>query len=217
VSVLLVRRARRAGARGQSLVEFSLIVPLFLLILFGMMEFGFIFSHDLTIEYATREGARAGAALANGGGTLGCGAGQSPNSTTVDPLIIAAVERVLQSPGSQVVAAHVSQIVIYKANPTTGADDQGPRNVWTYSPGNGPIPQGSTSPLNFVSASVGWQACSRNNGPSGTNPPDSLGVSVTYTYDFVTPLASILGFFGGGTPSLTVTDRTVMQLNPTAS
>ena len=215
MSMLQVRRARRAGAQGQSLVEFSLIVPLFLLILFGMMEFGFIFSHDLTIEYATREGARAGAALANGGGTLGCGTGQSPNSTTVDPLIIAAVERVLQSPGSQVVVAHVSQIVIYKANPTTGADDQGLENVWKYQQGT--IPNVDGQPLGFGATSVGWQACSRNNGPSGTNPPDSLGVSVTYTYNFVTPLASILGFFGGGTPTLTVTDRTVMQLNPTAS
>jgi Flp pilus assembly protein TadG len=215
--MLPVRRARRAGARGQSLVEFSLIVPLFLLVLFGMMEFGFIFSHDLTIEYASREGARAGAALVNGGGTLGCGTGQSPNSTTVDPLIIAAVERVLQSPGSQVVVAHVSQIVIYKANPTTGADDQGLENVWKYQQGT--IPTVDGQPLNFGATSVGWQACNRNNvtNSTGSPPPDSLGVSVTYTYNFVTPLASILGFFGGGTPTLTVTDRTVMQLNPTAS
>ena len=49
-------RSRREG--GQSLVEFTLIVPLFLMILFGMIEFGFVFTHDLTVEYATREGAR---------------------------------------------------------------------------------------------------------------------------------------------------------------
>ena len=38
-----------------------------MLILFGMLEFGFVFSHNLTLQYATREGARTGALLANGG------------------------------------------------------------------------------------------------------------------------------------------------------
>lgn len=218
MSVLRDRRMRRVAGRGQSLVEFSLVVPLFLLILVGMMEFGFIFTHDLTLEYATREGARAGAALANGGGTLGCGSGQSPNWQSVDPLVIAAVERVLQSPGSQVVVARVSRIVIYKANPTTGANDQGRQDVWSYSAGAGPVPQGSSEHLNFVDASYpngdSWPACSRSNAAPSI---DSIGVSLTYTYDFVTPLASILGFFGGGTPTLTMTDKTVMDLNPTAS
>jgi hypothetical protein len=210
---------RRGDARGQSLVELTLVVPVFLLILFGMIEFGFVFSHDLTLEYATREGARAGAALDNGGGTLGCGTGQSPNWTTVDPLVIAAVERVLQSPGSLVVISQVSQIVIYKANPTTGANDQGHQDVWTYSPGAGPIPQGSTNHLNFVDASYpnsdGWQDCSRSNASPNI---DSIGVSLVYTYKFQTPLAGVLSFFGGGGgPTLTINDKTVMQLNPSAS
>ena len=209
---------RRGGARGQSLVEFTLIIPAFMLILFGMIEFGFVFSHDLTLEYATREGARAAAALDNGGGTLGCGVGQSPNWTTVDPLVVAAVERVLQSPGSLVVISKVSQIVIYKANPTTGANDQGKQDVWTYSPGNGPIPQGSTSHLNFVDSSYpngdAWQACSRSNASPNI---DSIGVSLVYSYNFQTPLAGVLNFFGGGGSTLTLTDKTVMQLNPSAS
>jgi hypothetical protein len=213
------RRLRPGHARGQALVEFTLIVPVFMLILFGMIEFGFVFTHDLTIEYATREGARAGAALDNGGGTLGCGSGQSPNWTTVDPLVIAAVERVLQSPGSQVVISGVSQIVIYKANPTTGANDQGHQDVWTYAPGAGPIPQGSTSHLNFVDSSYpngdGWMACSRGNASPNI---DSIGVSLVYSYSFQTPLAGILRFFGGGGgATLTLTDKTVMQLNPTAT
>ena len=46
---------------------------------------------------------------------------------------------------------------------------------------------------------------------------DSIGVSIVYTYQFQTPLATILGFFGGGTPSLEVTDKTVMDLNPATS
>ena len=44
-----------------------MIVPLFMLILLGLLELGFVFDHLLTISYATREGARTGAALADGG------------------------------------------------------------------------------------------------------------------------------------------------------
>jgi len=73
--VIRRRRAiRHAGERedGQSLVEFSMIITVVMLLLLGMLEFGFLFDHHLTLEYATREGARVGAALANGGGALGC-------------------------------------------------------------------------------------------------------------------------------------------------
>jgi len=212
---LRVEPSRRISS-GQGLVEFALILPLFLLMLLGMIEFGFVFSHDLTIEYATREGARAGSALDNGGGPLGCPG--SPSWKTVDPLVVAAVERVLTSPGSQVLIANVSRIVIYKADPRTGANNQGLQDVWTYAPGAGPVPAGDTKPLDFVDGSYpggdAWQACSRTNAAPAI---DSIGVSVTYTYHFQTPLATIEGFFGGGTPSLTLTDKTVMQLNPSSS
>src|SRR6185295_6441107 len=139
----------RKRGRGQALVELALIVPILLLILTGTIEFGFVFTHNLTLEYATREAARVGAALYNGGGALGCGAGQSPNWTDVDPLIIAAAERVLASPGSHVVSSRVSQIVIYRVD-SAGNAIAGTSNVWNYSPGAGPIPQGTTEALNYV-------------------------------------------------------------------
>lgn len=50
----------RARARGQSLVEFSLVlVPLLLLIL-GIVQFGLIFNSYVTMTNAAREGARTG-------------------------------------------------------------------------------------------------------------------------------------------------------------
>jgi Flp pilus assembly protein TadG len=207
-------RCRASGeaprANGQSLVEFTLILPVFLLILFGMIEFGFVFTHDLTVEYATREGARAGSALDNGGGRSAAGCGSRPNWTTVDPLVIAAVERVLQSPGSQVVISNVSQIVIYKANPTTGANDQGLQDVWTYSPGAGPIPQGprttSTSSIRRTRTTLTRGRPAR--AAMRCRRIDSIGVSLTYTYAFQTPLASVMRFFGGaGSATLTLTTR----------
>jgi len=200
------------GERGQGLVEFALFVPLFMGLLLGVLELGTAFSHHLTLEYATREGARNGAALANGGGTPGCGGGQSPQAATVDPLIIEAVERVLTSPGSPVILANVTQIRIYKANAAGG--ESGPVNVWTYNSGGGPIPKDGTAPLDFKpTGTQSWSTCSRSN----ANPADALGVSITYTYHFSTGLTAMLGFLGTGTgPTWTMTDRTVMQLNPTS-
>lgn len=45
--------------KGQSLVEFALILPLLLLILFGIMDFGRLFHVYLTIDHAGREAARS--------------------------------------------------------------------------------------------------------------------------------------------------------------
>ena len=117
------RPPRTERKRGQSLVEFAMIITVVMLLLLGMLEFGFLFDHHLTLEYATREGARVGSALANGGGTLGCGAGQSPNAADVDKQIIAAVQRVITSPGSAVVPSRITEIRIYKANTTGGVHE----------------------------------------------------------------------------------------------
>jgi hypothetical protein len=207
-----VRPVRRDRQRGQALIEFAIVLPMFAVLLLGVLELGTAFSHDTTLEYATREGARSGASLANGGGVLGCSTGQSPQASTVDPLIIEAVQRVLESPGSPIVMANVSQIRIYKAT-ATGAE-AGPANQWIYAPNAGPVPADDPNPLDFKPNGVqGWSACSRLN----TNPADRLGVSISYTYHFTTGLTQVLGFIGITTgPTWTLTDRTVMSVNPTA-
>ncbi len=43
---------------GQSLVEFALILPIMLLLLMGIVQFGFIFNGQITLTSAAREGAR---------------------------------------------------------------------------------------------------------------------------------------------------------------
>jgi Flp pilus assembly protein TadG len=44
--------------RGQSLVEFAMILPAFLLVLAGILDFGFMLYGRMTLINATREGAR---------------------------------------------------------------------------------------------------------------------------------------------------------------
>jgi Flp pilus assembly protein TadG len=51
--------------RGQASVELALVLPVLLLILFGIMEFGRVFSAYLVITNAAREGARQAAIGAN--------------------------------------------------------------------------------------------------------------------------------------------------------
>ena len=50
---------RRAGPRrGQTLVEFALTLPILLLLLFGVIEFGRIFQAWVTLQNAARAAAR---------------------------------------------------------------------------------------------------------------------------------------------------------------
>lgn len=43
---------------GQAMVEFALILPIFLLILCGILDFGWLFYNQLSLNNACREGAR---------------------------------------------------------------------------------------------------------------------------------------------------------------
>lgn len=50
----------RRDQRGQALVELSLLLPLLLLLVFGIIEVGRVYSAHLTVVAASREGARWG-------------------------------------------------------------------------------------------------------------------------------------------------------------
>jgi len=56
---------------GAALVEFALILPVLLLLLFGMIDFGFIYNDFLSLRQGVRDGARQGA-VANFGTQTSC-------------------------------------------------------------------------------------------------------------------------------------------------
>lgn len=200
---LLSGRRRRNRERGQSLVEFALILQVLLVLTLTVAEIGVAISQNMSLEVATREGARVGASMVNGGGAPGCGSGLSPNWQTVDPAIIASVERALTSTGGGVDLTRVDWIHIYKSNSSGG---EATVNVWR--PGAGPVVDGRA--LHFYEASSPWDACMR----TSTLPADSIGVSLSYRYRLFTPLAAISGLFA--TNEITMVDRTVMALQPTS-
>jgi len=179
------------------------------LMLLGMLEFGLAFNHHMTIEYATRESSRTGAALARGG-TSNCVGGV--DTQEVDQQTIAAAQRVLKSPGSPVRLSDIADIQIYRAN-ASGGQASSDVNIWNYTPGSGPDldPGPGVDRLDFSEASTGWPVCSRSSGPNA----DSIGVRIEYTYHFSTPLGALMNYMGGsGFTQIAITDRTVMALNP---
>jgi len=214
---------------GQGLVEFALVLPpILILLVFGLVELAGLMSDSITIASATRAllviafgGMRValgawrqgedraeayqhvrGVALANGGGTLGCASGQSPNAATVDQNIVAAVQRVLTGTGTRVTLADVSEIRIWKST-SSGAETANLINVWTYLPDGGPVVDGNA--LDFVQTSQPWLPCTR----TYIAPIDSVGVTVSYTYRARTPLKFFFPFFD----LLKITDRAVMSMN----
>ncbi len=55
----------RSGQRGQAVVEFALVLPIFLLLLFGAVEFGRAYLTVHILTNASREGARCGSMPGN--------------------------------------------------------------------------------------------------------------------------------------------------------
>jgi Flp pilus assembly protein TadG len=87
----MTMRARRR--RGVVAVEFALVLPLLLLLLLGMFDYGWYFLCELNVTNAAREGARAGTTVPNGDATrarttalgflAGAGLGAQPTAVTV--------------------------------------------------------------------------------------------------------------------------------------
>jgi len=207
-------RLRRGEGRqrGQGLVEFALVLPIFAVLVVSIVEVGLIYSAMQTIGYASRDGARVGAALAQGSN---CGSPPNPGIPDVDAVVLGAVQRILKSPDSGVKLPKIAEVRIFKAD-ATGQEIPGKINTWGYvGTGLGPDvdPAAGTERIDFQQLTQEWPACTRiNGGPSG---PDFIGVNVRYTYDFVTPMGSVLDALAGGNLGVTLDETTVMALNPT--
>ena len=71
-SVLLpggrARRRRHEHSRGQTLVEFALLFPIFWTLLLGLIDFAFAFNGVLAVDHASRSAALVAAEAGNGAG-----------------------------------------------------------------------------------------------------------------------------------------------------
>jgi Flp pilus assembly protein TadG len=93
---MMRRLRRRNGQRGGAAVEFALILPLFLTLVFGTMEYGWVFYQHFGMASAVRDGLRLGVTISQNATPdpktsavkrtqdLLAGVGISPTSVTIN-------------------------------------------------------------------------------------------------------------------------------------
>lgn len=174
------------------MVEAAIVLPVLLLVLFGILEFGLMFRTALTISDATRSGARVAAA--------------QPRLDGFHTSAAAAVSGALSAAG--VPDDQVGMLVVYRADPTTGGLRSGgttdaqiegcTTDCWKFRWNT------ATSRYEVLGATPSWPA-SRQYACGIESQTDYLGVYVKATHEFLS------GFFRD---EQTLTERTVMRLEP---
>ena len=187
---------------GQSLVEFSLVIPIFLLLLIGLIEFAFMFNSTLAINFITRDASLIAA--------------EAGNQSSADCTILRKVEEDVTPP---LVDADIQTVTIFQAD-RFGQPIPGIQNVYQRT-GNTTCPFGSL-PYTLV-GSANFPSSARCNDLKGclndqtgqTVPLDTIGVSLTYRYFYHTPLPNLLPFLPGSSRGwLDFTWSNVMRMEP---
>ena len=173
-----------AAATGQSLVEFALSVPIFVLLMMGVLEFGFLYNNILTVQYAARQGVSA---AAQAGGVDGA-----------DCSILKAVERALTSPIDK---SRITSVVIFKSD-ANGDPVPGIANEYVRS-GTLDCPGDVTEPYTLV-GTEGYPQADRHDALS--EGLDVVGVRIGYLYAGITPIG-----FGRTWP---VSDGATLRMEP---
>ena len=199
VASRLLRERPSVGSEGQTLVEFALVFPVFMLLVIAVIEFAFVFSGMLGISYATRDAA-----------LLAAEAGSSPGA---DCVIIKAVDQAVSPPAND---SRIQAIVIYRAD-QNGVEIPSTSNTWTRGASSG-CPDGTTVP--YTRQTNGYPEADRCNVllGCGLGHPglDTIGVRVVYIHQWVTPLGSFggNGFGGQGGSGFTLTQSNSMRMEP---
>ena len=184
------RGAANKKARGQTLVEFALVFPMFVLLLMSVVEFSFAFNANLSLAFASRDAALIAAEAGNGIGG--------------DCVIIQAVTRDVGAPAD---ANAITSIEIFWSDQNGGYKnaDNTLKNVWNHSSSTTcNYPDGTSLTVPYTRATNGYPEASRCNlvsGCGGSHIPsvDTVGIRVAYTYTWKTPLKSLIAMFGSGT------------------
>lgn len=160
-------RVRSHGERGATLLEFALVLPLIVLFVVGIAEFGLAFKDFLSVSNAAREGARI--------------ASSAGNEPTADCSVLAGLSDSLTALDLQ----QLERVEIFRGIPG-GGQDPTKTNVYTYVTGDPAVCANWTQ-------SVLWDPTTRNTITGPTSPLDIIGVKLVYDHDWITNL----GPFGG--------------------
>jgi Flp pilus assembly protein TadG len=152
------RRWHRPPGRGQSIVEFALVLPLFLLLVFGVVEFALINASIGAYNFATQDAARYAAII-----------GPTDPSSDATMLTQTILPRITGT-----VAAQLQTVEIFKAN------EDGSCFGGTFS---FPCPTEDLYTAQTKAWTGNWAPGARND---QLIAGDYLGVRITYSYTYIT-------------------------------
>jgi hypothetical protein len=196
---------RRRRSRGQALVEFALVIPVFLTVFFSIVEFSFLFTNYISVGYASHDASQLAA-------TMG-------NTQYADAAILQRIDNDISTPANP---AQIKTVDIYWVDTTKkdASPVSGHENLYTYDGGAHDflLPDATTHiSLPFKTTSIGYLDTDRCNYNMGIGcsalhlTVDTIGVKITYQYNWVTPFPQLIGGSGGG-PLLTSIN--IMRLEP---
>ncbi len=181
---MLLRNATGAHGereRGQSLIEFAIVLPVFMLIIFGLVDVGRLVYTNATLSQAAREGARLAASEANWVGSThaACVADASGITSArpgahVCPADVAALKSHIAEAVERMTVAVGPITSVHISCNDGSSDDPAPTGQWTEDSGG--------------------NACHDGLGNAVSGTGELISVRVEYTYDPFTPIAtSLLG------------------------
>lgn len=201
----------RAGSKGQGIVEFSLIIPLLVILALALLEMVLALNASLAVSRASQHGAHVAA-------TAG-------NLVGADCFVLQAVEEDLGPPNK---VANVSEVLIERTSLVGNYVDL--RQRWLRSGATDcALADGTTVEVPYVLVEGSYPAADRctvlNGCPLLPNSPttvDNIGVTVRYRHDWVTPLNGALTSLlpnEGGSPSTSggwdFEQRNIFRVEPT--
>ena len=122
---LRVKHCNRDGARerGNALVEFAIVVPLMLLLVFGIIEWGVFLNRKIDLTQGVREAGRQAAVASYAGGLSSCVPG-SPTAQLVclahNRIGVGGVAVHVIAPTTNAVGSQFALCATYQATPVTG-------------------------------------------------------------------------------------------------
>lgn len=187
-------RRRARGERGATLVEVAIVLPVIMMLLFGIIEYSSAYNDASVVTDATRQGGRVASTL---GGQL-----SSSGATPVNQMITDAVATALK-----VLPKDTPQALwIYEANSggyplPSSQTSMGTctTNCWKYTWNQ------TTETWNVPPTAAAWSTSLQE---VCTSPLDQVGVYVQITHKFVT------GLFGS---NLNLDDHAVFRFEPSPS
>jgi hypothetical protein len=197
---------RHRRSRGQALVEFTMIIPIFLTVFFSIVEFSFLFTSYLSVGFASHDAVQLAAMYGNTNGA--------------DAAILQRVTNDIMTPAN---AAKIKTVDIFWVDTSTPNAAPKAEEIYTYNGGHNTfkMPDGSDVDLPFANPATTdnypyTQRCNINNPtaatcPAGHGTVDTIGVKITYQYTWITPFPALIGGSGNGP---LITQINIMRLEP---